>query len=440
MGEWPLVALAEVASRIPNAMVGGPFGSNLVSSDYVAQGVPVIRGQNMGPGRWVGGDFVYVTESKARALQSNIARPGDVVFTQRGTLGQVAVVPSGPYDRYVVSQSQMKITVDPTKISSAYLYYFFTSAGGREYIRQNAIQTGVPHTNLGILRRTPIPLPPLPIQLYIAEILGDLDDKIDLNTRMNATLEAIARAVFKSWFVNFDLVRAKAEGRDPCLPKSIADLLPSRLVDSELGKIPEGWEVLPVYDLATYVNGAAYKAFQPNDDRRGLPIIKIAELKAGVTSQTKYSEVEMPDKYRLRTGDILFSWSGNPDTSIDTFVWAHGPAWLNQHIFRVEPRSSGARSFVLATLKCLRPVFAEIARNKQTTGLGHVTVGDLQRLLVVMPDAQALAAWTGAATPLFDSVFNNEQEALTLARLRDALLPKLLSGEVSPSDAAPATA
>jgi type I restriction enzyme S subunit len=290
-------------------------------------------------------------------------------------------------------------------------------------------KAAVPGVNRNHLHELPVRVPPLAEQRAIACILGALDDKIELNRKISATLEAIARALFKSWFVDFDPVRAKAEGRAPsAMDAETAKLFPSEFVDSEHGSIPKGWTVVPVYDIATYVNGAAYKAFQPNDERRGLPIIKIAELKAGVTAQTKFSEVAMPEKYRLRTGDILFSWSGNPDTSIDTFVWAHGEAWLNQHIFRVDFRTPTDRSFVLATLKCLRPVFAEIARNKQTTGLGHVTAGDMQRLLVVKPDPGVLGAWDRVAAPLFATVFRNELESLSLARLRDELLPRLLSG------------
>lgn len=275
----------------------------------------------------------------------------------------------------------------------------------------------------------------------IGSVLSSMDNLIANYRRVNQALEEMARALFKAWFVDFEPVRAKLEGRWhrgqslPGLPAHLYDLFPGQLVESEVGEIPEGWQTLPVYDIATYVNGAAFKAFQPNDEGRGLPIIKIAELKAGVTAQTKFSDVAMPEKYRLRTGDILFSWSGNPDTSIDTFIWAHGDAWLNQHIFRVDIHSPNERAFVLATLKYLRPVFAEIARNKQTTGLGHVTVGDMQRLLIVKPEEQALAEWDRVAAPIFAAAFRNEADSISLARLRDTLLPKLISGELRVPDA-----
>jgi type I restriction enzyme S subunit len=234
--------------------------------------------------------------------------------------------------------------------------------------------------------------------------------------------------------VDFDPIRAKAEGRDPGLPKPLADLFPDSFEDSELGEIPKGWCTSSVYDLATYINGAAYRAFEPNEERRGLPIITIAELKAGVTAQTRFSDVDMPHKYRIDTGDILFSWSGNPDTSIDIFVWTHGPAWLNQHIFRVVPSSGHERAFVLMTLRSLRSGFAEIARNKQTTGLGHVTSADLRRLLVVRPPGSVLRAWNTLVESALSRSFGLDSESNTLATLRDTLLPKLISGELRLKD------
>nr|MBC8253445.1 restriction endonuclease subunit S [Ardenticatenia bacterium] len=205
---WHQVKTGDVAAPERNALVGGPFGSNLVSRDYVDYGIPVIRGQNMGD-RWISGEFVYVTPDKANSLSANLARPGDIVFTQRGTLGQVALVPPNLFDRYLISQSQMKLTVDQTIADPLFLYYQFRSPEQQEYVRRNAIQTGVPHTNLGILRDTPINLPPLIEQQAIAGILGALDDKIELNRRINETLEGMARAIFKSWFVDFLPVRAK---------------------------------------------------------------------------------------------------------------------------------------------------------------------------------------------------------------------------------------
>ena len=287
-----------------------------------------------------------------------------------------------------------------------------------------------PSLNRNYIYDIKLQIPSREEQDWIADTLSALDDKIALLRETNATLEAIAQALFKSWFVDFDPVRAKAEGRDPeGVPPEVVDLFPREFEESKLGAIPKGWKVIPVYDLGQFVNGASYKAFDPNPDRRGLPIVKIAELKAGITPQTAYSDRDMPEKYRIRDRDILFSWSGNPDTSIDTFVWFRGPSWLNQHIFNVIPKEGVDRSFVLLMLKYFKPEFMRIAGHKQTTGLGHVTVADLKRLCLAKPPTLLLQAWNSFVDPLLERIFRNDLQAQSLSDLRDTLLPHLLSGK-----------
>jgi type I restriction enzyme S subunit len=362
-------------------------------------------------------------------MRRGLPRPGDVVITTEAPLGEVAQLDGS---KVALAQRIIALRGRPNTLDNLFLKYSLQSSYVQEQLRARASGTTVLGIKQSELRRVTLMLPPISEQRAIADILGPLDDRIALNRRMNETLEAMARALFKSWFVDFDPVRAKAEGRTPTgMDAEIGELFPSEFVDGQMGAVPKGWAAVPLYDIATYVNGAAYAAFQPNGDRRGLPIVKIAELKAGVTDQTKFSDVEMPAKYRLSTGEILFSWSGNPDTSIDTFVWTHGPAWLNQHIFRVQPHRDEERSWVMSTLKYLRPVFAEIARNRQTTGLGHVTAGDMKRLLVVRPTSRIILAWAKTVGPVIERVFRNMIEGQHLARVRDVLLPALLSGEIS---------
>ena len=172
--DWKSSSVRAIASSTPNAIVGGPFGSDLVSKDYVAHGVPVIRGQNMSD-RWVSGSFVFVTPMKAKSLEANLAHPGDIVFTQRGTLGQVSLVPDKPFSAYLVSQSQMKLSVNRKVADPLFLFYFFTSYEQQKLIQGRTIQTGVPHINLGILREIPVRLPPSSEQRAIAEALSDVD-------------------------------------------------------------------------------------------------------------------------------------------------------------------------------------------------------------------------------------------------------------------------
>lgn len=401
------------------------------------KGLPFARAQNIDGGfKFVGADCF--PEGALSRVGNKVSQPGDVVFTSKGTVGRFAFVRTET-PRFVYSpQLCFWRSLNHERIVPRWLFYWMQGRDFYEQYKSVAGQTDMAdYVSLRDQRRMSISLPQVSEQRAIADILGTLDDKIELNRRTIEAVEAIARALFKSWFIDFDPVYAKASGeltesicrRFGLTPDALA-LFPDRFRDSELGEIPEGWTIQSVYDLATYINGAAYRTFEPNEERHGLPIIKIAELKAGVTEQTAYSDVQMQEKYQINRGDLLFSWSGNPDTSIDTFVWAHGPAWLNQHIFRVIPESSEERSFVFLTLKHLRPVFAEIARNKQTTGLGHVTAEDMKRLKIVKPPEPTRNRWNETVDPLLDQMFLRELESQTLDTLLDTLLPGLISGQL----------
>lgn len=188
-------------------------------------------------------------------------------------------------------------------------------------------------------------------------------------------------------------------------------------------------EERPLYDFADYINGAAFKPSECGD--QGLPIIKIAELKNGITDSTKYYDGFKGEKYLVHNKDILFSWSGNPDTSIDIFIWTHGKAILNQHTFNVKS-NTGHRWFTFLMLKYFKPEFSRIASNKQTTGLGHVTAKDLKRLTFIFNES-AIEAFEREVSPFMEMVYSNMMENQRLAQLRDNLLPRLMSGEIDAS-------
>ena len=423
--EWPTVTIDQVSDLIVDCVnktapvIDGPTPYRM------------IRTTNIRNGRIDLNECRFVDEATyAKWTRRAELRLGDVLLTREAPIGEVGFVlePKGLF----LGQRVMQYRANAQVLSHRFLLYSFLSpALQHQFGTHEGSGSVVSHIRVGACFKFKLKLPPLPVQNEIAELLGALDDRINLLRETNTTLEAIAQALFKSWFVDFDPVRAKQEGLAPAgIDEATAALFPDGFERSISPVVPKGWRVSPVYELANYVNGAAYKAFEPNAERIGLPIIKIAELKAGVTAQTAYSAVEMPQKYLIGTGDILFSWSGNPDTSIDTFVWPHEPAWLNQHIFRVLPNAKGERAFVLQLLRHLRPVFAELARNKQTTGLGHVTVADLKRLVVAKPNAEVLNAFDGITGPIQSRIFAIAQQAQTLATLRDTLLPRLISGQL----------
>ena len=210
--------------------------------------------------------------------------------------------------------------------------------------------TGSTFPNVGRLQLEMLPLPEGigGLLASISTIVGSIDDKIELNRRMATTLEEIARAIFRIWFVDFDPVCAKVEGRDIRLPSDIAAVFPSRFARDGL---PEGWNEQSMLDQATWVNGAAYKDMNFSDSPDALPVIKIGELKNGIGEGTKWTNTNLGDRYRITDGELLFSWSGSPDTSIDAFVWVHGDAWLNQHIFAVRPNGYASQGLLFAMLK-----------------------------------------------------------------------------------------
>lgn len=409
--------------------IRGPFGSALKRQELKESGIPVYEQQQAidGHRRF----RFFVDAEKHEELKRFTVKENDLIVSCSGTVGRISVIEEGD-PLGIISQALLILRPRKESLLPRFLYYFLQSPQGKSELlnaSHGAVQLNIAPRS--VVEKIPTPVPEIWEQDRIVETLKAFDDRITLLRETNATLEAIAQTLFKSWFIDFAPIRAKQNGQIPeGMDEATAAQFPDSFEESALGLVPKGWTSVPVYDLATYINGASYKAFGPNLERRGLPIIKIAELKNGVTAQTAYSDIAMPEKYRIQTEDILFSWSGNPDTSIDTFVWPHDQAWLNQHIFRVLPHETIERSFLLQTLKYLRPVFAELARNKQTTGLGHVTVADLKRLRVVKPSMPVLVNFDRITASIHNKIFNNEQKAQTLAVLRDTLLPRLISGQL----------
>ena len=255
---WELKTLDDIAQS-DYGLVDGPFGSNLPASCYVPSGIPVIRGSNLSLGEvsFKGDDFVYVSEETAKRLARSLCGPEDIVLTKKGTLGQTGFVPENHrYKQFLISSNQMKLSVNRDVADPRFVYYYVSSPMSREKIIRDSEVTGVPKTNLAYLKTFPILLPSLNEQKEIAHILGTLDDKIELNQQMNRTLEGIARALFKSWFIDFDPVRAKLDGRQPYrMDAETAALFPDSFDDSPLGKIPKGWRVGRLDDLIILQRG-----------------------------------------------------------------------------------------------------------------------------------------------------------------------------------------
>ena len=213
---WQSLTIDQLKADGEGSLVIGPFGSRMKANCYVPFGVPVIRGNNLSDTCALCGDFVHISDEMADSMRSCNARADDLVFPHRGAIGEVGIVPCDG-KRYMISTSLMKLTCNRDLANPLFLFYFFRSAVGRHELLKNASTVGTPGIGqpLTSLRSIRVTLPSHKEQDGIAHILGTLDDKIELNRRMNETLEAVARAIFKSWFVDFDPVAPKWTGASP---------------------------------------------------------------------------------------------------------------------------------------------------------------------------------------------------------------------------------
>jgi type I restriction enzyme S subunit len=215
---------------------------------------------NVNRGRFHDDDFVFISEEDADRLSKFESFPEDVLLVHKGTLGEIGLMPyRRRFKRYIMGNSMLRVRCDRTKLLPEFLYYWLRSPEGRHYLFSRVSQVGVPQIQrpLTTLREAALPVPPVGEQRAILRLLVPLDDKIDLNRRLNRTLEAIARAIFKTWFIDFEPVRAKAAGATSFLgmPQRVFDQLPEELTEGERGPIPKGWEYTPIGDLVETVGG-----------------------------------------------------------------------------------------------------------------------------------------------------------------------------------------
>jgi type I restriction enzyme, S subunit len=435
--DWNILSVDAIKAKHQGSIAIGPFGSRMKSNLYVPFGVPVIRGNNISETRSLVGDFVYVANAVANGLKASNVFPGDLFFPHRGAIGQVGIVPRGQADRYVLSSSLMKLTCDVSMVSPTFLFYFFRSPLGRHELLKNASTVGTPGIGqpLASLRSIKVLLPPLPEQRAIAHILGTLDDKIELNRQMNETLEAMARALFKSWFVDFEPVRAKAEGRDPGLPRHIADLFPDSFVESELGEIPAGWEVGPILKIASLLSGGT-----PKTDR--------ADYWGGDISWSSAKDVSQATDSLLVETERTITERGLKESAtqiipvFSTVVVARG-ATTGRLVLLGKAMAMNQTCYALATtaaapftLYCqLRQEIGGIVNSAHGSVFDTITTSTFSSSKVVLAQQPVFQAFERLIEPLFLRILTGVSQCSTLANLRDTLLPKLLSGEIRIPDA-----
>lgn len=399
---WSTARLVDLAMPTKGAMAGGPFGSDLVSADYLDEGVPVIRGTNLPFGKKISLDnLVFVSETKADSLHLNCAKPGDLVFTQRGTLGQVGILPKHPvFKRYLISQSQMKMTVDPSKADPLYLYYYFRLPSSVSYIENHALQSGVPHINLSILRKLEVLTPPPPVQNKIAAVLTSYDDQITNNQRRITLLESMAEEIYREWFVRM---------RFPDAPHGLSRVNP-----------PADWLPIELPRIASITYGFTFAGDRFTEAEVGKKIIRIRDVLTG-DSKT-YTDEIADEKYVVRAGDLLIGMDGEFHMN----HWIAEDAYLVQRTCRLVPKQDRLRAFLAHALK------APISHYQQTivgATVGHLGARHLNAIKLLIPP-ESLNAQLEQLNNLQDQRLVLSKTNLQLAKCRDSLLPRLISGKL----------
>lgn len=397
--DWTSTTVSSLAASVRNAIVGGPFGSDLVSRDYVDDGVPVIRGQNMGR-RWLEGPYVYVTEKKASFLEANLARPGDVLFTQRGTLGQVSLAPDTPHRRYLVSQSQMKVTLNREIADPNFFHCWFVSNGGQESIRLNTIQTGVPHINLGILRSLSVPLPPISEQEAIAEAVSDAD----------ALIESLEQLLTKKRHLKQAAMQELLTGK------------------KRLPGFSGEWEEKRLLSLVTIAQGQV--------DPKDFPYCSMAlvgpeHVESGtgklLARRTALEQGAISGKYLFKAGDVVY---GKINPYLRKAFLADFDGLCSADMYPLRPVEGVAPGFLLAVI--LGSEFSKYSESVSArSGMPKINRDELAGFAIKIP--LAFDEQTAIAAVLLDmnaEIAELEAQLAKTRAIKQGMMQKLLTGEI----------
>ncbi|MFA7122781.1 MAG: restriction endonuclease subunit S [Candidatus Delongbacteria bacterium] len=342
---------------------------------------------------------------------------GDIIYsTVRPNLKHYGIVKES-VPNLIVSTGFAVLSPNKNKVEPYFLYSYLSLSPIIEYLASVAetSTTTYPSIKPSVIENLSINLPPLPEQKRIAEILSSLDDKIELNNKINKNLEEMAQAIFKQWFVDFEF---PDENGNPYKSSG------GKMIQSELGEIPAGWCVKSLNDIADYLNGLALQKFRPTGEEY-IPVIKIKELKNGISENTEKASPELDKKYIIQDGDILFSWSG----SLEVVIWCGGTGALNQHLFKVTSKKYHKWFYYLWT-KFYLEKFQRIAASKATT-MGHIKREDLDKSKVLVPTEKELNQINEILDPVLENIVCKNIENRLIVKTRDELLPKLMSGEIT---------
>lgn len=426
------VRLADVCSKIGSGAT--PRGGADV---YQEHGVALIRSQNVHNGGFRDDGLVFLGDEQARGLDGVAVQAGDVLLNITGDSVARACEAPSRVGAARVNQHVAIIRPDPRRLNARFLRYFLVSPGMQAHMLALA-SAGATRNALtkGMIEDFRVPSPPMGTQRAIAHILGSLDDKIDLNRRMNETLEALARAIFKSWFVGFDPVRAKMAGRQPVgMDAETAALFPDRMQDSEIGEIPAGWSVGPILDIAKLLSGGTPKTDRDEYWNGGIPWASAKDV-------SQAGQTFLVDTERTITGMGLDESATQVIPAFATVVVARGATTGRMVLFGRDMAMNQTCYALVSTVGTPFALYSQLRAEMEGLVLAAhgsvfdtITTSTFAASKVVIPDRRLLDAFDHACRPLFLRILSGSNETRSLAALRDALLPKLLSGELRIPDA-----
>jgi len=380
MSEWKDVLLTEITTKIGDGLHGTPiYDSN---GEY-----HFINGNNLVNGKiFIKEDTKKVNENEYLKYRKPI-NERTLLVGINGTIGNVAYYNN---EKCILGKSACYINLD-SKVDLDFIYYTFIGKEFQNYIQEIATGTTILNVPLKGIREFSFRLPPLSEQKSIASVLSGLDNKIDLLHRQNATLEKMAETLFRQWFVE---------------------------------EVRDEWESKPLSSIANFLNGLASQKFLPKNDIDRLPVLKIKELREGITENSDWATTDVKPEYIVKTGDVIFAWSA----SLMVKIWDGQDCILNQHLFKVTS-DDYPKWFYFLWCKYHLEEFISIAASHATT-MGHIKRRDLDEAIVIVPSTNKLEEMTLIVEPLIDKIIENNKQIRTLTSLRNTLLPKLMSGEV----------
>jgi len=425
--EWQLTTLGQICSEQGGAIQTGPFGSQLHTSDYKEVGIPVVMPTNIGDGGIAEDGIARIDQSDVDRLSQHKLMLNDIVFSRRGDVTKNALIREHEVG-WFCGTGCLKVRLGTERIANAkFISHCLRLPDTKDWLVRHAVGATMPNLNTGILSAVPINLPPISVQLEIAAILGSLDDRITLLRETNSTLEAIAQALFKSWFVDFDPVHAKMQGRVPeGMDEATAALYPDSFEESELGHVPKSWGFSTLDKTFDLTMGQSPPGDTYNQTEDGLPFYQ-GRTDFGFRFPTKRIYCNAPTRF-AEIGDALVSVRapvGDVNMAIERCCIGRGVAAVRHQ--------SGCIGYTFYAMKNLENHFKNF--DSEGTVFGSINKKDFESLPVVVPSKGVLVAFDEISTQLDGSIEVNEQKIRALVEIRDTLLPRLISGQLSVNQA-----